>query len=755
MNQNIKEIISQMTLEEKISLCSGEGFWHTKAVERLGVEKIMVSDGPHGLRKQKGKADNLGIYNSVNATCFPTASCLASTWDTEAVGEIGKAIGEECQAEGVSVILGPGVNIKRTPLCGRNFEYFSEDPYLASHLAASYIKGVQSQGVGTSIKHFAVNNQEYRRMAIDAVADERTLREIYLAAFEYAIKEGKPWTIMAAYNRVNGDYCTQNHWLLTKVLREEWGYEGLVVSDWGAVDERAKALKAGLDLEMPSSNGFGENQIRRALQNGEITEEDLDKAVERVLELVFKGLENKKKNATYDKEKHHELAKKVAREGIVLLKNQDNILPLKKEGTIAIIGEFAKNPRFEGGGSSHVNPTKIDIAFDEIAKITENKANLLYARGYKLDSTDTDNYLINQAIDIAKQSDVAVIFAGLPEIYESEGYDRKDLSMPKSHNILIEEIAKVNKNVVVVLMNGAPIEMPWVDKVKGIFECYLGGQAVSGAIAEILFGLYSPCGKLPETFPLKLSHTPAYLNYPGDGKKVEYKEGVFVGYRYYDTKGIDVLFPFGYGLSYTNFEYSDIKVDKKEIKDTETVKVSVKVKNTGSIAGKEIIQLYVRDIESSVQRPLKELKGFKKVYLAPDEETEVSFELDKRAFAYYNEYIKDWFVETGDFEIMIGKSSKDIVLSETIKVISTTPIKKVFDRNSTIAELMDDPKGKEILNIMWENMKKNAIFSAFQGVDMGIALTFMKEMPLRGLVMFGAGHFTEEMMNEMINKLNE
>ncbi|MFO7294399.1 MAG: glycoside hydrolase family 3 C-terminal domain-containing protein [Clostridia bacterium] len=753
MERDIKKLISQMTLEEKASLCSGLDLWHLKGVERLGIPSIMVSDGPHGLRKQN--AEHIELKTSVPATCFPTAVGLASSWNRELVEKVGAAIGEECQAEGVSVLLGPGANIKRSPLCGRNFEYFSEDPYLSSEMAASHIKGVQSQGVGTSLKHFAANNQEHRRMSVDAVIDERTLREIYLASFEGAVKKGKPWTVMCSYNRVNGEYASENKYLLTDILRDEWGFDGVVVSDWGAVNERVKALEAGLDLEMPSSFGIRDQQIVQAVKEGKLSEEVLDRAVERILNLIFKAVDGRKENATYDKEAHHQLAREVARECMVLLKNEDKILPLKRQGTIAVIGEFARKPRYQGGGSSHVNPTKLDDIYEEIKKSAGNSVNVLYAKGYSLDKDEVDEGLLEEAKQVAMNADVAVIFAGLPEHYESEGYDRQHMRMPESHCALIEGVAEVQPNVVVVLSNGSPVEMPWIDKVKGLLEAYLGGQALGGAIADLLFGDANPSGRLAETFPKKLSDNPSYLNFPGEGDRVEYREGIFVGYRYYDKKGIEPLFPFGYGLSYTTFEYSDLNISKKEILDTETVTVSVKVKNTGDRAGKEVVQLYVRDVESSVIRPEKELKGFEKVELQPGEEKVVTFELDKRAFAYYNVDIKDWHVESGEFEIMIGKSSRDIVLKDRIFVRSTVAVKKPVHRNTLVGELLLDPVLAPVFKeFLTKAGQGSPMFSATQDQD-AMLMAMMKYTPLRALVNFGGGKFTEEMLDGLIQKLNE
>lgn len=771
MVRDIKKIVSQLTLEEKAGLCSGLDFWHTKGVDRLGIPSIMMTDGPHGLRKQDESADHLGMNASVPATCFPSGAGLACSWDRKLMEKVGIALGEECQAENVSILLGPGANIKRSPLCGRNFEYFSEDPYLSSEIAASHIKGVQSQGVGTSLKHYAANNQEHRRLLIDTVADERTLREIYLASFEGAVKQSQPWTVMCAYNKVNGSYCSENKYLLTDILKEEWGHEGFVVSDWGAVNVRADGLAAGLELEMPSSGGVGDKKIVEAVKCGKLPESVLDQAVERLLKVIFKAVDNKKENACYDKEAHHRLAREVASECAVLLKNEDNILPLTKESTIAVIGAFAKHPRYQGSGSSHVNPTKLDSAFEEIVKAAGTGTRVLYAEGYKLDgdsggiftskafesnSDVPDQELINKAKEAALKADVAVVFAGLPENYESEGFDRKHMRIPEGHRQLTEAVAEVQKNTVVVLSNGSPIEMPWLDKVKGVLELYLGGQAFGGAVADLLFGAANPCGKLAETFPKKLSDNPSYLNFPGDAEKVEYREGMFVGYRYYDAAGVEPLFPFGYGLSYTCFEYTGISADKKVMYDNETVNVSVKVKNTGKTAGKEIVQLYVRDVESSVIRPAKELMGFEKVELQPGEEKTVTFTLGKRAFAYYHTGLKDWYVEDGDFEILAGGSSKDIVLKEVVSVKSSSPIKKIFTMNTSIAEIKAVPVGAEMLKqLMTSPFGLSDANGASAGEESDGLAAMMRDMPLRSVALFNPMPDVEQKLQELLDTLNE
>lgn len=764
MERDLKKIISRMTLEEKASLCSGLDFWHTKGVERLGIPSIMMTDGPHGLRKQAEDADHLGVNASVPATCFPPASALACSWDRELLEEVGTALGEECQAQGVSILLGPGANIKRSPLCGRNFEYFSEDPYLSSEMAAAHIKGVQSQGVGASLKHYAVNNQEHLRMTIDALVDERTLREIYLASFEGAVKQAQPWTVMCSYNRVNGEYCSEKRYLLTDILKEEWGHEGFVVSDWGAVNERPDALEAGLELEMPSSNGEGDKKIVEAVKSGKLRESLLDAAVERLLKVIFRAVDGKKKNASCDMEEHHSLARKAAGESMVLLKNSEDVLPLSRKGALAVIGAFAKQPRYQGGGSSHINPARLENALTEIEKIAGGDMKILYAEGYRPDETggvfggeefksksdEGDEALIKEAEAAAVRSDIAVIFAGLPESYESEGFDRRHLKIPEGQRRLIEAVAAVQKNVVVVLSNGSPIEMPWIDKVKGVLEGYLGGQASGGAVADVLFGKTNPCGKLAETFPKKLRDNPSYLNFPGDGDKVEYREGIFVGYRYYDAKEIEPLFPFGYGLSYTSFEYTGIAVDRKVISDTGAVNVSVKVRNSGKTAGKEVVQLYVRDVESRAIRPLKELKGFEKVELAPGEEKTVTFTLHKRAFAYYNTSLKDWHVEGGDFDILVGKSSRELSLKERVTVNSTAVIKKKFTRNSTLGDIISDPSGAEKVQEPVKDLM--SMFSA--GDNLEDMPTMLKEFPLRNLTVFNTDSFSEEKLKELLEELN-
>lgn len=767
MNKDVEKIVNEMTLEEKAGLCSGLDFWRTKGVERLDIQPITLTDGPHGLRKQSGESDHLGLSSSVPSTCFPSGAALACSWDRNLGKAMGKALGDECLAEGVSILLGPAANIKRSPLCGRNFEYFSEDPYLSTEMAASHIEGVQSRGIGTSIKHYAANNQEYKRMTIDAVVDERSLREIYLASFEGAIKKSRPWTVMCAYNKVNGEYCSENKYLLTDILKNEWGHKGFVVSDWGAVNDRVHGLSAGLELEMPGSSGEGDKKIMEAIKTGKIAESVLDDAVKRLLRIIFKAIENKKDNASYKKDEHHKLARKIAAESMVLLKNEDNILPVDRKSKLAVIGSFAKKPRYQGGGSSHINPTAIDDAYEEIKKSAGENAQIVYAQGYLSDDeagmfsskrlqskSDTpDEKLISEAVKAATESDIAVVFVGLPESYESEGYDRADLGIPKGHVKLIEEVSKAQKNTIVVLSNGSPVEMPWLDGVKGVIETYLSGQAFGGAISDVLFGDNNPSGKLAETFPKKLSDNPSYLNFPGDEEKVEYREGIFVGYRYYEAKEVEPLFPFGYGLSYTDFEYVDIFTDKTSMDDTDTLEISVKVKNTGLHPGKEVVQLYVRDIKSQAIRPVKELKGFEKIQLAPGEEKTVTFDLGKRAFAYYNESIRDWHVESGEFEILVGGSSADTPLKLKVTIESTVEIKKKFTVNSTLKEVMSHPQGVQFLMNIQKATEENGASSMLAGgADTSGMSDIISSMPLRSIMMFGA--VPEEVIEDLIKKLN-
>ena len=751
---DIKALVSQMTLEEKAGLCSGLDFWHTKPVERLGVPSVMVSDGPHGLRKQDEKADHLGVNDSIKAVCMPAACATASSFDRDLMGRMGQAIGDSCQHEKLGVVLGPAVNIKRSPLCGRNFEYFSEDPYLAGEMSAAYINGVQSKNVGTSIKHFAANSQEHRRMSSSSNADERTLREIYFPAFEISVRKAQPWTVMCSYNRVNGVYASENPWLLTDVLRGEWGFKGYVMSDWGAVSDRVAGVAAGLDLEMPSSGGINDRKIVAAVKSGELDEKIVDQACERILEINYRYLDNARPETPWDQEADHQLSARIAEECMVLLKN-DGILPLNKTDEVAFIGEFAAKPRFQGGGSSHINAFRTTSAVEAAQGLP-----VTYVQGYSAARDMATDEMIAEAVQAAKAAKVAVVFAGLPDAYESEGYDRTHMAMPACQNRLIEAVAGANPNTVVVLHNGSPVEMPWLGKVKAVLEAYLGGQAVGIAAVRLLYGDANPCGHLAETFPVKLSDNPSYLYYGGEGNEADYREGVFVGYRYYDKKEMPVLFPFGFGLSYTTFACSNLRLSGAKITDQETLTATVTVTNTGSRAGKTVVQLYVGDRESTVLRPIRELKGFEKVELQPGESRDVTFTLDKRAFAYWNAAIHDWHVETGVFTIEVGQSSRDIEVSGEVTVESTVALPRHYTADSIFMDVMADPKAKEALGPMLASIQKAFAPSADAGdaaqeaisADMGLAM--MRYMPLRGLVSFSPDKVTDDTLKPLLDALN-
>lgn len=772
---DVKKLVNELTLEEKASLCSGADFWHTKAIDRLNIPAAMVSDGPHGIRKQESLADHMGVAESIKAIGFPTASAMACSFDRDLLHKVGDALGEECVAEDLAVLLGPGINMKRSPICGRNFEYYSEDPVVAGELGAAFVNGVQEHGVGTSLKHFAANNQEWRRMSISAEIDERTLREIYLAAFETVVKKAQPWTIMCSYNRINSVYSCENDWLLNKVLRDEWGFEGLVMTDWGAMDERVPSLKAGLDLEMPDCHGETDKLIVKAVQSGELEEPVLDTAVERILTMVDKYLTARKGidpasmvhplpssvERGYDVAAHHALARTTAEQSAVLLKNED-ILPLQKDKKIAFIGEFAKVPRIQGGGSSHINNTSVESALDAAGD------SVSYAQGFHIDEETTDETLLQEAITLAKESDVAVIFAGLPDSFESEGFDRTHLNMPANQNELIARISEVQPNVVVVLHSGSPIAMPWLDKVAGVLQMYLAGQASGGAAVNLLFGDATPCGKLAETFPLHLEDNPSYLNFPGNREKVCYQEGVFIGYRYYDKKKMDVLFPFGYGLSYTDFTYSNMKVtvngknaaDVDVIKETDEIVVSADITNTGNCDGAEIVQLYIKNPVVYEIRPEKELRDFAKVFLKVGETKTVTFTLNARAFSYYETRIHDWYAESGDYEILLASSSRDIRLQDTVSITGSKKIPFVADYVTTCEDVELFAKDGSALD---EMLRRSGFAEAtdHDGDDsMGSGTAdMMKAMftgtPLHSILSFSSEELTYEDIQDTIRKLNE
>jgi len=732
----INNLIKKMTLEEKATLCTGASPWTTTPIERLGVPEMTVSDGPHGVRRVADVNDWLA--GSLPATCFPTASCMASTWDVDLIHAMGQAIAEECIALKVDVVLGPGANMKRTPLGGRNFEYYSEDPYLAGQMAAGFIAGVQSKGVGTSLKHYAANNQESQRMTINAKVDERTLREIYLAAFETAVKNSKPWTVMCAYNKLNGTYCSENHRLLVDILKNEWGFEGLVVSDWGAVHDRVASLNGGVDLEMPGPRERRVKAVVEAVRSSTLDESVLDKSVRRILGIVFKAAETSK-GGLFDTAVHHALARRIAAEGMVLLKN-NGILPLKEQQHIAVIGRAAEEAHFQGGGSSHINPTQVDNPFKELQK-SAGETKLTYAEGYPADAS-YDQALIDAAVKNARSADVALLYLALPDSKESEGYDRPDLDLTPQQVALIKAVTAVQPRTVVILNNGAPVVMSeWIDGTAVVLEAWMMGQAGGGAIADVLYGKVNPSGRLAETFPLKLVDTPAHINFPGGNGKVRYGEGIFIGYRYYDAKEVPVQFPFGYGMSYTTFTYKNPNVSAASFKDVDGLTVSVDVTNTGKVTGKEVVQVYVHDQKSGLVRPPKELKAFAKVELQPGETKTVTLALDFRAFAYFHPAYKQWITEDGEFDILIGASSTDIRCVQTVSLQSTQELPSLLNRESTLRDWMEDPRGRRVFEPLFQQFtaQMRATFDAHKVEAGGIGMetmNFMMELPLRDIFYF-------------------
>lgn len=786
-----QDIISQLTLEEKAGLCSGFDFWHLESVERLGIPSVMVSDGPHGLRKQQGKGDHLGLNESIPATCFPTAATVASSWDRSLVRRMGEALGEEARSERVSVLLGPGTNIKRSPLCGRNFEYFSEDPYLAGEMAAAYINGVQSKGVGTSLKHFAVNNQETRRDISDSVLDERTLREIYLAPFERAVREAQPWTVMAAYNLLNGVYCAENKRLLDDILRKEWGFKGIVVTDWGAENDRVEGIKAGQNLEMPACDGINDAKLVQAVRSGALEESVLDESLDAILDLIYRAAKVLDENhGPYDKQAHHALAREIARESMVLLKNEDQILPVSAGEKIAVIGAMARSPRYQGAGSSKINPTQVDNAFDALLAAGISAT---YSPGYYKNTDSVDAGLIDLACRAAEKADKVLLFAGLTESYESEGYDRAHMRLPENQNELIRAVTRVNPNTAVILAGGSPVEMPWADDVKAILNSYLGGQASGSAVADLLTGKANPSGKLAETYPMQLEDTPCYGNYPGEGRTALYREGIYVGYRYYDKAQKEVRFPFGFGLSYTQFKYSALKLSSREMDDEKELKVTFKVKNTGDVDGAEVAQVYVSDAESTVYKAPQELKGFEKIFLRAGEEKQVTITLDRRAFAYYDVDLNDWNVEDGVYHIFVAASSRDVRLKGSVKIHPAHPAQirdrsaelpsyysgdvqnvsdaefeqligrpippkalpegTVFDINSTLADADNTRWGRKINQVIAAVAPRIPADGLVGSSDM--LESIVKEMPVRKIMMMTSGLVNEEMCGDVLQILND
>ena len=701
MSLDVDSVLSQLTLAEKAALTSGSGFWWTRAVERLGAPAIMVSDGPHGLRAQPGLGDHVGLGSSLEATCFPTASAIASSWNPSLLHAIGEALAQEARSCNLSVVLGPGINMKRSPLCGRNFEYFSEDPFLAGELAVGIVDGVQSKGdVGTSLKHYVANNQEDDRQRVDVRVSERALREVYLPAFETVVKRSQPWTVMCSYNKVNGTSVSEHARLLDDVLRGEFGFEGLVISDWGAVYDRVPALAAGTDLEMPPSLPYSPDAVVAAVEAGVLSESVLDARVRVVLELVAKGMPVLAAEETFDPEAHHALARAAAAESVVLLKNDGPLLPLRADAKVAVIGEFARTPRFQGAGSSQVNPTRVDSPLEELRSVF---ADLSFAPGYALSDgppAEADpGQLLQDAIVAASPADVVVVFIGLPGSDESEGFDRTHLDLPADQLACLAAVARQNPRVVTVLVNGAPVDLRQViPHSRALVEAWLGGQAAGGAIADVISGAVNPSGRLAETLPLRLQDNPSFLNFPGAEHTVDYGEGIFIGYRAYDKAEQEVAFPFGFGLSYTTFAFGDLQVtvSGSAADDTLAARVSLSVTNTGGRDGAEVVQVYVRDPQSTLTRPVRELKGFTKVELAAGQSEQVAIDLDARAFAYWSELLQRWVIEAGEFVIEVGHDSRWIALSESVQIeapLLTAPLTRL----STLHEWNADPVGRAVI----------------------------------------------------------
>ena len=752
---NINIMISRMTLEEKASLCSGLDLWHTKPIPRFGVPSVTVADGPHGLRKQGDSGDHLGIHASKPAVCFPAGCLAASTFNQDIIRQMGEALGISCRQEGIAVLLGPAVNIKRSPLCGRNFEYFSEDPCLAAEMARSFVIGVQSMSVSCCVKHFAANNQENHRMTVDVRVSQRALREIYLPAFEAAVREANVRAVMSSYNKINGEYASQNQWLLTELLRDEWGFSGIVISDWNSVAERVKALKAGLDLEMPGSGSANDNEIVKAVRDGRFDEALLDQTVERLLEMVFRTSEGLPTAEPWNLITQHKLAAEIAEEGMVLLKNEGGLLPLIPGQDIAVIGQFALQPRFQGGGSSHVSPFRVDSLMDAL----QGQPGISFAQGYDIFGELPDEGLIEEAVVLAKASKIVVVVAGLPDAYESEGYDRTHLNLPQCQNELILRVAQANPNLVVVLYNGSPVLMPWLDEVKGVLEGYLGGQGVGIATKNLLFGDANPSGRLQETFPLRMSDLPGYLCSSPDEDVELYSEDVFVGYRYYDKRNLPVLFPFGFGLSYTEFAYSGLTSDNELLTEEGSIHVEVRVTNIGIKAGKEVVQLYVMDAKQPRYKPTRELRGFDKVFLKPGESKTVCFTLNSRDFSYWNEGTGgNWLMESGEYMVQIGKSSRDIVLEKTVRAITSKEPARKYSRYTSFKEAMEDPKARAVLAPLIREVA--GVFGGDDevrdsAINTQLKRSLLEESPLYAAVNYTGGQITHDMLDSLIEKLSQ
>ena len=745
----IADVLAALTLEEKASLLSGGGAWETAAVERLEIRPAVLTDGPHGVRRQ-ADAEHFSLDASLPATCFPTAAALGSSWDAGLLTEVGEALGAESRAARVAVLLGPGINIKRTPLCGRNFEYLSEDPVVSGQLGAALVRGIQSQGVGASVKHFAANNQETGRMQVSAEADERTLREIYLAGFEHVVTTAAPWTVMAAYNKINGVHAAQNGWLLTRVLREEWGFGGLVMSDWGAVWDPVAAVAAGLDLEMPATGGASAARLVEAVEAGRLDEAVIDQAIARLLTLLDRAAAPGSAGQV-DFARHHALARRAAAESAVLLKNEDAILPLDPaaQGTLAVIGEFARTPKFQGAGSSQVSATQVDNALDAIREAAGEHLRISFSPGFRV-SGEEDPALLAEAVSAAEAAETAIVFLGLPDGADTEGSDREHINLPDVQLRLLAAVAEVNRNVVVVLANGGVVEVAtWERHARAILEGWLNGQAGGGAVADLLFGRANPSGRLAETIPLRLADTPAYLNFPGDGAAVSYGERLYVGYRYYDAKDLPVSYPFGHGLSYTAFAYSGLHVVVDGEGDAAVVRLEATVTNEGPMTGKEVVQVYVGDVASSVDRPARELKAFAKVEIAPGRSARVNFELRARDLSFWSPVHRRWVVEGGDFEVSVGRSSRDRPLTATVTVPAPA-LARPLTLASTIGEWLADPAAGLVLRHAISAMPGSALASDPTVLQMVESLPLGHLIPMTGgrLDITGIGQFLDQTNGE-------
>lgn len=749
MNKSPDELLKELTLTEKASLCAGLNMWMTKGIERLNIPPVHMYDGTNGIRKTNSN-EEMGITTeNVPATCYPTGSAIGSSWNTALLHEVGVALGRESKTMEVELLLGPGVNMKRTPLGGRNFEYYSEDPCLTGELGAAFINGIQSEGVGASVKHFAGNNQEFEKMVTSSEIDERTLREIYLSAFERIIKKSDPWTVMCSYNLLNGTYTSENEHLLNDILREEWGYDGVVLSDWTAVNDRIRGLKAGLDLEMPGPAHYNAKAIVEAIQEGKLTEAQLDRSVGRILKLVERVTGNKaadrEANADY-----HALARKAAAESIVLLKNDNAILPLRPEtaSSIAVIGRFAKKPRIQGAGSAKVTPTRVDIPLDEIKELAGTLATVNYTAGYPEDDSVNEE-LIKESVTLARNADVAVLFVGQPEYAESEMHDLKDIELPEHQVKLIQAVAAVQPKCIVVTSSGSALVMrPWVQHVPGVIHSWLSGQGMGRAIAEVLFGYTNPSGKLSETFPVKLSDNPSHMRIRGENGKLYYREGLFVGYRYYDRKELAPQFPFGHGLSYTSFAYTDMEL----VQHGTGVTVSFQLTNTGKRRGKEVVQLYVHDEECKWTRPEKELKAFAKVELDPGEKQTIVFELEERDFSYFNTKYNRWAADRGYFQILLGSSSKDIRITGRLHC-DFGKEEITFHKFSLLSEWVSDPAAKAVLEECLNEMNEHVIDKVYLNEEF---VGFWEDFPMvKVFQMFGQTWMNERSPDEVIQELIE